>query len=786
MKPAPGDEGGAGDEEEPKVLVDIYDMLDITVGPEPPYDFFLTATVKVGAGFPRAPALADADRFGSSFAALGDLYVNGGMVVAIGAPGDGFSVNTPGAIHLLSYNADGDLIGTDTIDSGAANGPSAALEDGDEFGSSVANLGDLHGDGNTIIAIGAARDGEGGVGRGAMYLLSYTASGLAGTTKIPSVSKDTVVDNTRSFGADYDRFGAGIANLGDLYGDGGTVVAVGAPGDDTGGNNRGSVFLLSFDAAGQLNSDAVATITHGTEAADTSAIALGDDSFFGSSVANLGDLDGGGGAVLAVGAARDGQGAVHFLSYDAGGNLAAIRKILYASAAEIAAGTTSLPLDTHQSFGASVANLGDLYGNGRTIVAIGAPGDDAANAGDPGFDKTHDRGAVYLLSFNNIGKVTAIDRIAHNTVNGPVLGRSSRFGSGVGGTARNFPEDGDTLVFVGAEENFLRDEEGSIYMIRYSEPSDAFICVNGVPAEGSPAAGVVEQKCATCDSNFYLAGSLCEPNAYICPGGVVYAGEDVPDAHREIRCVSCSASHTLIGVAGEKGSKCERPAFPYICEYGAVEPGTTTLSGGVTNCSSCNAGYTLENSAFISGTKKCVPEFNYICPGGRVILQRHASFTPPSAANEVWCLDCVIGYYLDGRACKLRGKYFCDHGTAERGGPPRSESDEHKCAVCDTGYAKDSAGACDTCASGYHRGSSLAPCVINEYVCANGTPAEGTPTGGGNANVNRCQACDVGYYLDTTDFSCGTTEPANVAVCRDYGSRNDPSVYEKGQGCAVR
>lgn len=41
--------------------------------------------------------------------------------------------------------------------------------------------------------------------------------------------------------ANYDSFGDFVASLGDLNGDGVTDLAVGAVGDDTGGNNRGAV-----------------------------------------------------------------------------------------------------------------------------------------------------------------------------------------------------------------------------------------------------------------------------------------------------------------------------------------------------------------------------------------------------------------------------------------------------------------------------------------------------------------------------------------------------------------
>ncbi len=48
-----------------------------------------------------------------------------------------------------------------------------------------------------------------------------------------------------------DRFGVSVANLGDLDGDGVMDLAVGAPLDDDGGNDRGAVWILFLDYDGR-------------------------------------------------------------------------------------------------------------------------------------------------------------------------------------------------------------------------------------------------------------------------------------------------------------------------------------------------------------------------------------------------------------------------------------------------------------------------------------------------------------------------------------------------------
>ena len=112
----------------------------------------------------------------------------------------------------------------------------------ENFGISITNAGDPNGNGGTVLAVGANLDDTNGVDRGAIYLLSFGATGslTAIPTKIAhGTDNGPVLTNKYSFGTS-------LASAGNLDGNGGRVLAVGGIGDSTGTNKTGELQLLYF------------------------------------------------------------------------------------------------------------------------------------------------------------------------------------------------------------------------------------------------------------------------------------------------------------------------------------------------------------------------------------------------------------------------------------------------------------------------------------------------------------------------------------------------------------
>jgi hypothetical protein len=317
------------------------------------------------------------DLFGSAVVGIGDLNSDGAFDLAVGVPGNDDGGTERGGVWILFLNAEGRVRQQQRIadDTGGFGGN---LDDDDRFGSAVADIGDVNGDGISDLAVGAPNDNSGSDNAGAVWILFMRMDGRVETWQ--KISKNTGRFNGK-LDAD-DHFGAAIAGIGDLDNDGVPDLAVGAPGGDDSGADRGEIWILFLDAEGKVRQEQ-------RIADDTGGFGgnLDNDDRFGSAIADIGDVNDDGIADLAVGAPNDDDGpdnagAVWILMMKTDGRVGAWQKV------SDSAGGFNGNLDADDHFGAAIAGIGNLDNSGLADLAVGAPGNDDGGA---------DQGAVWIL-----------------------------------------------------------------------------------------------------------------------------------------------------------------------------------------------------------------------------------------------------------------------------------------------------------------------------------------------------------------------------------------------------
>ena len=323
-----------------------------------------------------AGVIDNSDYFGCAVCGLGDFDGDSYPDVAIGACGDDDYREDAGAIYIVSLDGTG-AVGEKKI-SRQSGDFSGWLDEGDGFGSSVTGIGDLDGDGVLDLAVGATGDDDGAWEAGAVWILFLNVDGTV-KSHVKLSGASPIFDGLLDAG---DAFGRSLAALGDLNNDSVPDIAVGVIRDDTGGSDRGSVYVLFMETTGEVQS--FQKICSG-ESGFTGQLDNGD--LFGMSIATIGDMDEDGIVDIAVGAPGDddlgpSSGAFWMVFLRTTGNVKETRKV------PAAVSPLDGLIDPVDNFGASLGTLPDFDGDGRTDLVAGAIGDD-----DGGLDQ----GAAYVL-----------------------------------------------------------------------------------------------------------------------------------------------------------------------------------------------------------------------------------------------------------------------------------------------------------------------------------------------------------------------------------------------------
>ncbi len=260
------------------------------------------------------------DRAGRSVAALGDVDADGVMDFAYGAPTRSVGGTQSGGAVVIS-GSDGSV-----IRSWEGATPFGV------FGFSLANAGDLDGDGRDDLWVGAPNEDPNGPDSGAAYAYS---TGSGGILRVLSGANPG------------DKFGFNLCSIGDANQDGVPDLLVGSPDESVNG----------LAAAGS------ARLYSGADGAFLGAwFGVNADERYGTALCAIGDRDGDGRADFAVGA----PGSV---SCQTGLNCGRV---------ELRSGATGglfLGIDggPEVSLGGSLTALGDVDADGFCDLLVGAP-----------------------------------------------------------------------------------------------------------------------------------------------------------------------------------------------------------------------------------------------------------------------------------------------------------------------------------------------------------------------------------------------------------------------------
>ena len=268
--------------------------------------------------------------------------------ILTGARHDDGTGNNAGAVYLISSNVDG------TVTTTSAFTTLTAGHAGDHFGALVLGGGDINGDGIEDAIFGAPSAGRDQSGMG------YVQYGPLPEGEARISDADVIVDSALD-GANFGR----VAAAGDVDGDGLNDVVFGAR----------YAAIDGVEAAGGAYLFTGLTGTASYDETDASAHLAGTEAFgeLGAAVA-LANLDGDPLAELVAGVPGASEGA---------------GEVWIASGATLGALTPQIVLlgPPGSSFGASLA-AGDINGDGRTDLVVGAPAADLVDM--------EDAGAVYV------------------------------------------------------------------------------------------------------------------------------------------------------------------------------------------------------------------------------------------------------------------------------------------------------------------------------------------------------------------------------------------------------
>lgn len=336
-------------------------------------------------------------------------------------------------------------------------------------GTSVSSVGDINGDDLADLVVGAPLTYANGTFSGTTYVVF----GKSGGTAVNLENIQYGIGGFAIHGLAYSQSGHSISGAGDINGDAIDDIIVAAPNNSPNGEYSGTVYVVFGKSDGtpvQLSD-----VESGTGGFAIHGVL--EDDRTGSSVSAAGDVNGDGRDDIVIGA----------YAVDGNGTNAGITYVVFGKSSGTAIELSDLALESNtlgfQMVGAgagdrsgySVSGAGDVNGDGKDDIVVGAPYDDMSGASG---------GAVYVVFGKATGTSVALASLqpGSSTAGFVILGEASeRVGKSVSG-AGDVNGDGLADVIVGAPYATASVYSPGVSYVVFGKPDGAVLDLADVAA----------------------------------------------------------------------------------------------------------------------------------------------------------------------------------------------------------------------------------------------------------------------------------------------------------------
>ena len=499
------------------------------------------------------------DRSGLSVSDAGDVNGDGIDDVIIGADNaDPNNNNNAGSSYVVFGSANGF---TNQLDLSTLNGNNGFVIEGvnsnDLSGSSVSSAGDVNGDGIDDVIIGARNaDPNNNSNAGASYVVFGSANGFDANVELSDLDGNNgfVIAGVNQS----DLSGFSVSSAGDVNGDGIDDLIIGARNADPNNNsNAGESYVVFGSANGFTNQLDLSTL-NGNNGFVIEGVNSGDLS--GSSVSSAGDVNGDGIDDIIIGA----RNADPNNNSNAGASY-----VVFGSTTNFSANLELADLDGNNGFviegvssgdrsGFSVSSAGDVNGDGRDDLIIGA------NNADP--NNNSNAGESYVVFGTNTGFDNQLELAELDGNNGLVIqgiNPNDYSGSSVS-SAGDLNGDGLDDLIIGTDNTNPNSNAGTSFVVFGNANGFADqlaltslngtngLAINGVDADGNSDISVSSAGDINGDliDDLIIGVSAADPNGRDNAGQsfVVFGNADGFAANLELTSLNGTNGFVINGV----------------------------------------------------------------------------------------------------------------------------------------------------------------------------------------------------------------------------------------------